>query len=174
MNQTHIAEKQTLIAKQNEEKANKATQKEEYGAYIARIGLAAAKIEDNAFDRALSLLEECPPGLRNWEWGRLRYLCTQGSRTIDAIDPSRPWRSPATASGSPAADGAERRGFGTRRRAGSCWRYAPAATAFSPSRSRPTAGIWPLERTPSRNTSRFIMPRTGDWRKRCPAIATPF
>ena len=87
VNQTHIAENQTRIAKQNEEKANKATQKEEYGAYIARVGLAAAKIEDNAFDRALSLLEECPPGLRNWEWGRLRYLCTQGSRTIDAIDP---------------------------------------------------------------------------------------
>ncbi len=85
--QRQIAETQTGIARQNEEKANKATQKEVYGAYIARIGLAAAKIEDNAFDRARELLEECPPALRNWEWGRLFYLCTQGSRTIDAVDP---------------------------------------------------------------------------------------
>jgi WD40 repeat protein len=84
--QKGIAESQTIIAKQNEEKAVKATQKEEYGAYIARIGLAAAKIEENSFDRALALLDECPPALRNWEWGRLHYLCTQGSRTIDAID----------------------------------------------------------------------------------------
>ncbi len=85
--QRQVAEAQTRIAQQNEERANKATQKEEYGAYIARIGLAAAKIEENAFDRALTLLEECPPELRNWEWGRLYYLCTQGSRTIDAVDP---------------------------------------------------------------------------------------
>jgi WD40 repeat protein/serine/threonine protein kinase len=96
-----IAQDKTDIAQKNEKKAKIATadavarkqeadrakQKEEYGAYIARIGLAAAKIEDNAFDRALALLEECPPALRDWEWGRLRYLCTQGSRTIDAIDP---------------------------------------------------------------------------------------
>jgi hypothetical protein len=92
--QRQIAEAQTLIAKENEgkaikatQKAIKATQKEEYGGYIARIGLAAAKIEDNAFDHASALLEECPAGLRNWEWGRLFYLCTQGSRTIDAVDP---------------------------------------------------------------------------------------
>ena len=85
--QKKVAEEQREIALQNEEKANKATQKEEYGAYIARIGLAAAKIEENAFDRALVLLEECPAKLRDWEWGRLYYLCTQGSRTIDAVDP---------------------------------------------------------------------------------------
>jgi WD40 repeat protein len=85
--QRQIAEAQTIIARQNEDKANKATQKEEYGAYVARIGLAAAKIEENAFDRALELLQECPPRFRDWEWGRLYYLCTQGSRTINAVDP---------------------------------------------------------------------------------------
>jgi WD40 repeat protein len=85
--QTGIAEDKTRAAERSEKKAIAATKKEEYGAYIARIGLAAAKIEDNAFDRALSLLDECPPELRNWEWGRLHYLCTQGSRTVDAVDP---------------------------------------------------------------------------------------
>jgi len=85
--QTKIAVAQTKIAKENESKANKATRKEVYGGYIARIGLAAAKIEENDFDRAQTLLEECPTDLRNWEWGRLMHLCTQGSRTVEAVDP---------------------------------------------------------------------------------------
>jgi WD40 repeat protein len=74
------AEGQTKIA-------TAASIKEEYGGYIARIGLAAAKIEENAFDHAEMLLNECPRKLRNWEWGRLKYLCAQGSRTVNAIDP---------------------------------------------------------------------------------------
>jgi WD40 repeat protein/serine/threonine protein kinase len=59
-----------------------AKEKEAYGAYIARIGLASAKIDENAFDRASVILEECPPELRNWEWGRLTYLCERARRTV--------------------------------------------------------------------------------------------
>ena len=93
------AEAETKIANENKEeaikatkKAIKATQEEIYGGYVARIGLAAAEIEANAFDHAQTLLEECPTGLRNWEWGRLMHLCTQGSRTVPpliskAVDP---------------------------------------------------------------------------------------
>jgi WD40 repeat protein len=58
-----------------------AKEKEAYGAYIARIGLASAKIDENAFDRASVILQECPPALRNWEWGRLTYLCERAVRT---------------------------------------------------------------------------------------------
>lgn len=58
----------------------------EYEAYIALVGLAAAKIDENAFDRAVELLEQCPPKLRNWEWGRLMYLCRQGVSQIPVGD----------------------------------------------------------------------------------------
>jgi WD40 repeat protein len=66
-----------------EQKAIAAKQGEEYAAYVARIGVAAAKIEENAFDAAQSLLAACRPkpgqvDLRNWEWGYLDRLCRQG------------------------------------------------------------------------------------------------
>jgi hypothetical protein len=64
-----------------------AQQQEEYEAYIARIGLAAAKIDENAFDRAVELLKECPPHLRNWEWGRLMHLSTRDIRAFDTRQP---------------------------------------------------------------------------------------
>ena len=58
---------------------------------MARIGLAAAQIDENAFDTAEQLLNDCPPRLRNWEWGRLRFLSTQsvkdfaGKAPVDSI-----------------------------------------------------------------------------------------
>ncbi len=54
---------------------------------MARIGLIAAKIDENAFDKAQELLDECKPEFRHWEWGRLAYLCRQSVRTCDAIAP---------------------------------------------------------------------------------------
>ncbi len=61
--------------------------KEEYGAYIARIGLASAKIEENAFDRAKSVLAGCPKALRHWEWRRLMHLCRQQFPEVNAGQP---------------------------------------------------------------------------------------
>ncbi|HVU88540.1 MAG TPA: protein kinase [Pirellulales bacterium] len=63
----------------------------EYDAYIASIGLVAAKIDENAFGYAQQLLNECQSHLRNWEWGRLMHLCRQSAQTfreqgpIDAV-----------------------------------------------------------------------------------------
>ena len=65
------AEKDALIAKAGEE----------YEAYVARIGLANAKIEENAFDRAEELLMQCNPELCDWEWGRLLHLCKLSQST---------------------------------------------------------------------------------------------
>jgi WD40 repeat protein/serine/threonine protein kinase len=62
--------------------ALKARRAEEYQGYIARIGLANAKIDDNAFDTAERLLDECPEQLRNWEWGRLHYLTKQSVQSF--------------------------------------------------------------------------------------------
>jgi len=91
------AQKQKLIALSNEKEAIKqkgiadkkrveaelAQKAEQYQAYIARIGLADAKIRENAFDAAITILDDCPPHLRNWEWGRLMHLCSQSIGTFD-------------------------------------------------------------------------------------------
>ncbi len=76
--------KEAEEARAQEEIAKRA---EEYEAYVARIGLAAAKINENAFETARQLLEGCKPALRNWEWGRLMHLCSQSTQTYSAGAP---------------------------------------------------------------------------------------
>ncbi|MBT4863649.1 MAG: hypothetical protein HON53_00825, partial [Planctomycetaceae bacterium] len=51
--------------------------------------MAKAKIDENAFDAARTLLDQYrpkgnEPDLRNWEWGRLMYLCSQELREFNA------------------------------------------------------------------------------------------
>ena len=78
-----IAVEAEAKAKAEEQKAVAAKRGEEYAAYLARIGVAAAKIDENAYDAADSLLAACLPedgseDLRNWEWGYLKRLGRQG------------------------------------------------------------------------------------------------
>ncbi len=73
-------------AEENEKAAIRAREGEQRAAYGARIGMAAAKIEENAFDTARNLLAACPAELRDWEWGYLQRLCEAG----------RDFHSPAT------------------------------------------------------------------------------
>ena len=75
------------VAKQERDRAEEAKAAEEYAAYLARIGLAAARIDENAFDSASQLLDTCPPQYRNWEWGRLKYLCGRSKLSIDVGAP---------------------------------------------------------------------------------------
>lgn len=58
-----------------------------YEAYIALIGLAAAKIDENAFGQARQLLLDCDDDLKNWEWGRLMHICNQSFKAFDAGAP---------------------------------------------------------------------------------------
>ena len=85
------AKESESIARQGEEKQRKAAEqakdREEYEAYIAQIGLANAKINDNAYDYALQLLDASKPELRNWEWGRLVHLCRLGTANYRAAAP---------------------------------------------------------------------------------------
>lgn len=76
------------VAERERDRAEEAHEAEEYQAYIARIGLASAKIDENAFDGAAALLDDCPPELRHWEWGRLNYLCGQSRLSLDAGAPA--------------------------------------------------------------------------------------
>lgn len=82
-----LAEQKRQEAEEARAKEEIAKRAEEYEAYIARIGLAAAKINENSFKTASDLLEGCKPELRNWEWGRLMHLCSQSIRTIPAGAP---------------------------------------------------------------------------------------
>ena len=81
------AEEQTKIANDEKTKAEAAQREQEYEAYVAGIGAAAARIDDNAFDGAKELLARCAGHLRDWEWGRLMHLCSQGIRTFDTGNP---------------------------------------------------------------------------------------
>src|SRR5262249_48248562 len=92
-NKAEIAERIAVAAKRGQE----------YSAYIARIGMANAKVDENAFDTAESLLAACLPAegnddLRDWEWGHLRRICRQGkdykaNGTVSAVAfaPDRSW-----------------------------------------------------------------------------------
>ncbi|MCA9044295.1 MAG: protein kinase, partial [Planctomycetaceae bacterium] len=87
MRQQKIAEVNADEAKKQQQAAERESVARQYQAYIARIGLAAAKVEENAFDVAEGILDESPEALRNWEWGRLRHLCNQSSQRIEASAP---------------------------------------------------------------------------------------
>jgi len=43
--------------------------------YYAKISLAEKRIEEMRYDQARELLAACPKQHRNWEWGRLQWLC---------------------------------------------------------------------------------------------------
>ncbi|WP_145435621.1 WD40 domain-containing protein [Lacipirellula limnantheis] len=75
------AESNLADALRERNRAEKAKTAEEYAAYVARIGLTKAKIEEGSFDRAAELLAQCPPDLRGWEWGRLDFLCNLADRS---------------------------------------------------------------------------------------------
>jgi WD40 repeat protein/serine/threonine protein kinase len=85
--QRGIADQKRQEAEAQRLRAEQAKKAEEYEAYIAQIGLASAKIDENAFDFALGLLKQSKPELRNWEWGRLVHLCKLGTAAYDAPGP---------------------------------------------------------------------------------------
>ncbi|HEX5470570.1 MAG TPA: protein kinase, partial [Lacipirellulaceae bacterium] len=94
--QQGIAETNEQEAVKQRERAINAKEAEEYEAYIAQIGLANAKINENAYDYAHTLLDASKPELRNWEWGRLEHLCSLGkaeyktTAPVEAVAYSRP------------------------------------------------------------------------------------
>lgn len=81
------AQAQEKIAVEQRGLAEEAKRAEEYEAYVAEIGLAAAKINDNAYNFALDLLKQSKPELRNWEWGRLVHLSQLGSAVYKLAAP---------------------------------------------------------------------------------------
>ncbi|HEX2475328.1 MAG TPA: protein kinase [Lacipirellulaceae bacterium] len=85
--QRGIADQKRIEADEQRQRAEAAKEAEEYESYVAQIGLASAKIDENAYDYALELLEQSQPALRNWEWGRLVHLCKLGAGGYTANGP---------------------------------------------------------------------------------------
>ncbi len=77
-----VAAKKTAVEAQEKEALAKADAL--YEAYISKIGLAASQIDKNAFDAAREVLKSCTDDLKNWEWGRLMYLCSQSERDFSS------------------------------------------------------------------------------------------
>jgi len=82
---TAVSEREAAVAARKQEA--EARQLAEYEEYVARIGLAAAKINDNAYDIAIELLLGCKSHMRDWEWRRLMHLCDQASQDFAADAP---------------------------------------------------------------------------------------
>ncbi len=87
-----VAKKAAVVAKEEADRQRDAAlvakRAEEYEAYVAQIGLASAKVDDNAFGEAERLLKGCQGSeFRGWEWGRLWYLCQQSIKTFPAQGP---------------------------------------------------------------------------------------
>jgi WD40 repeat protein len=82
--QTGIAQEKERLAISARLEADARRSEAEYEAYVALIGLAAAKIEENALSQAQAALAACEPRLRGWEWRRLQYVVQQGrGRELD-------------------------------------------------------------------------------------------
>ena len=83
--QADIARDQAVKAKAEAENAKR---REEEQSYVARIGLADEKIQDNAFLEAeeilTSMTQPANAFRRHWEWGRLRFLCERDALTVPA------------------------------------------------------------------------------------------
>ena len=83
--QAGIARANETRAKTQEQIALAAQEKAEYEAYAALISMAAAKIDEHAFDQARQALVACQQlaagreNLLGWEWRRLWYVVNQGS-----------------------------------------------------------------------------------------------
>ncbi len=77
-----VAAEKTAVEAQEKEALAKADAL--YEAYISKIGLAASQIDKNAFDAAREVLKSCTDDLKNWEWGRLMYLCSQSERDFSS------------------------------------------------------------------------------------------
>ncbi|MCA9052787.1 MAG: protein kinase [Planctomycetaceae bacterium] len=92
------AKEQALAAKEAETKAKEvaiaAEKQAQYEAYVSKIGLAKARIDQNEFESARELLQQLKAdqktaGLCGWEWGRLMHQASQSASDVTATEPAR-------------------------------------------------------------------------------------
>ncbi len=69
------------IASEKEKEARDSERKAIASAYTALIAMAAARIDENAFDQARQALDQCDERHRGWEWRRLAHVVAQGDVT---------------------------------------------------------------------------------------------
>src|SRR5262249_2950422 len=71
------AEQSRLLAEAQKANAaaDRANERTELALYINRVGRAHVEWTNNEVVRAEQLLDECPQGLRGWEWRYVKRLC---------------------------------------------------------------------------------------------------
>ena len=91
LGQTVIAERERQRADDRAAEAQRQTElmkkektRAENSLYDASIIAASRAIAAKRYDQARQLLNDCPVDRRNWEWGRLLYLCNLDLMTIHA------------------------------------------------------------------------------------------
>ena len=72
------------LEKAHRHRAEEALAKEESARYAQQITLADREWEDNHPERAESILEECKPELRRWEWAHLMRRCRSDTLTLSS------------------------------------------------------------------------------------------
>jgi WD40 repeat protein/serine/threonine protein kinase len=75
------AKDSAVVAKREADNARKAEREAVESAYTALIAMAAARIDENAFEQARQALRDCDEKLRGWEWRRLMHVVEQGDVT---------------------------------------------------------------------------------------------
>ena len=78
------ADDRAAEAERQKELMEKEKTRAEKSLYDASIIAAARAIDAGRHDQARQLLNDCPVDRRNWEWGRLLYLCNLDLMTIPA------------------------------------------------------------------------------------------
>ena len=89
-NARQVAVDARMLAEDAQALAELEQERQRYQNYQGRIKLIDARIEENAFaeaERLLTQLAEESPDLCGWEWGRLKYLCSQARRSLDTDAP---------------------------------------------------------------------------------------
>ena len=92
------AKEEALAAKEAETQAKiaaiEAEKQAQYEAYVSKIGLAKARIDQNEFDGARELLQQLRSDkktaeLCGWEWSRLMHQASQATSNVSADEPAR-------------------------------------------------------------------------------------
>jgi WD40 repeat protein/serine/threonine protein kinase len=76
-----LAKTEAERARKAEKEAKQRREEAVASAYTALIAMAAARIDENAFDQARLALAQCDEKLRGWEWRRLMHVVEQGDVT---------------------------------------------------------------------------------------------
>ena len=76
------AQESQKFAEKQQARVTHAINMADFNEYIANLRLSELSLQQYRYNIAVDSLKNCPSALRNWEWGRLKYLTQLDSLTI--------------------------------------------------------------------------------------------